>query len=77
MPHQSSVSSKKIDAKASLVPKKSPSRSFKNIGNGEERFRMISDATYYRALRRGFEGCDPVQDWLKAEADEDGTMHEW
>lgn len=33
----------------------------------EDRTRMIAEAAYYRALRRGFEGGDPVDDWLAAE----------
>jgi hypothetical protein len=33
----------------------------------EERQRMISEAAYQRAERRGFEGGDPVIDWLEAE----------
>lgn len=33
---------------------------------GEQR-RLIAEAAYYRALHRGFEGGDPVQDWIDAE----------
>ncbi len=33
----------------------------------DERRRMIAEAAYYRALRRGFHGGDPVTDWLAAE----------
>lgn len=29
---------------------------------------MIAEAAYYIAQQRGFQGGDPVQDWLKAEA---------
>lgn len=34
-----------------------------------ERNRMIAETAYYRAERRGFQGGDPVQDWLDAEAE--------
>jgi len=34
-----------------------------------DRQRMIAEAAYYRALARGFEGGDPVDDWLIAEQD--------
>jgi hypothetical protein len=34
----------------------------------EERYRMIAEAAYYRAQRRGFLG-DPLQDWLEAEVE--------
>jgi Protein of unknown function (DUF2934) len=33
----------------------------------EERARMIAEAAYFRALQRGFQGGDPVNDWLEAE----------
>jgi len=34
----------------------------------ELRHRMIAEAAYFMAERRGFSGGDPVQDWLEAEA---------
>lgn len=33
----------------------------------EERQRMIAEAAYFRAMQRGFNGGDPVDDWLIAE----------
>ncbi len=33
----------------------------------EERNRMVAEAAYYRALERGFNGGDPMDDWLQAE----------
>lgn len=33
----------------------------------EERRRRIAEAAYFRALQRGFNGGDPVDDWLAAE----------
>jgi hypothetical protein len=30
---------------------------------------MIAEAAYFRAQRRGFQGGNPVDDWLAAEAD--------
>ena len=33
----------------------------------EERWKMISDAAYYIAEKRGFVGGDPAQDWCEAE----------
>jgi hypothetical protein len=35
---------------------------------------MIAEAAYYRALERGFQGGDPVQDWLAAERDIDHEL---
>jgi len=75
MPHQSTVTSKKIDSKPHKISKKSLAQSEKSSGNREDRFLMISDAAYYRALGRGFEGGDPVEDWLMAEAEIEGLSH--
>lgn len=35
---------------------------------------MIAEAAYYRALRRGFNGGDPVDDWLDAEQEIDRAL---
>lgn len=35
--------------------------------NGEDRRRLISDAAFFKAERRGFVGGDPDQDWYEAE----------
>ncbi len=40
----------------------------------EERYRMIAEAAYFRALRRGFARGGEVQDWLEAEADVDARI---
>ena len=75
MPHQSTAASKKIDAKPHRISKKSSSQPGKNMGNEADRFSMISDAAYYRALARGFDGGDPVEDWLIAEAEIESMPH--
>jgi hypothetical protein len=33
----------------------------------EQRQSMIAEAAYYHAEKRGFQGGDPVSDWLAAE----------
>lgn len=40
----------------------------------EQRYRMICDAAYYRAERRGFIGGDPAQDWIDAELEIDQLL---
>ena len=35
----------------------------------ELRWRMVAEAAYLRAEKRGFVGGDPVEDWLQAEAE--------
>ena len=41
-----------------------------NIGE-EQRWHMIAEAAYFVAEHRGFDGGDPVQDWLVAESEID------
>jgi len=36
-----------------------------------QRQQMIAEAAYFRAERRGFNGGDPVADWIEAEAEVD------
>jgi hypothetical protein len=36
---------------------------------GEQKQRMIAEAAYFRAQKRGFANSDPLQDWLAAEAE--------
>jgi hypothetical protein len=39
----------------------------KTIVSAEQRYRMICEAAYYVAQKRGFKGGNPVEDWVKAE----------
>jgi len=46
-------------------------------GNGvapQERQRRIAEAAYLRAEQRGFQGGDPISDWLAAEAEVDAAL---
>lgn len=60
---------------ASSAPKRksAPSR---NVITSEERTRLINEAAYYIAEKRGFQGGDPQQDWLEAAAQIDATIME-
>lgn len=42
--------------------------------SSEERHRLIAEAAYERAQRRGFIGGDPVTDWLEAEQDVEARL---
>ena len=42
----------------------------------QRRQRMIEEAAYFRAQRRGFVGGDPVADWLEAEAEVDRRLEQ-
>ena len=40
----------------------------------DERMRMIAEAAYLRAERRGFNGGNELDDWLEAEAEIDARL---
>lgn len=40
----------------------------------EQRYRMICDAAYFKAERRGFVGGNPADDWVEAEAEIDRLL---
>ncbi|HVO91912.1 MAG TPA: DUF2934 domain-containing protein [Terriglobales bacterium] len=40
----------------------------------EERWRMVAEAAYLRAEKRGFIGGNPTDDWLAAEAEIDKLL---
>jgi hypothetical protein len=47
------------------------------MGSGvtaEQRQRMIAEAAYFRAQRRGFQIGNPLEDWLAAEAEIDRVL---
>jgi hypothetical protein len=39
-----------------------------------ERNRMVAEAAYYIAERRGFAECSPLEDWLAAESQIDAML---
>jgi hypothetical protein len=45
-----------------------PRKSAKKTVSGEQRYRMIAEAAYFRAESRQFKS-DPVRDWIEAERD--------
>ena len=54
------------DSKASS-PAHPDTLSSTQIPAPEDYQRRVAEAAYYRALERGFQGGDPVDDWLQAE----------
>ena len=47
----------------------------KNNSKGKDaRCKMIAEAAYYHAERRGFRNGDPMVDWLTAEAEIDDKL---
>ena len=39
-----------------------------------QRERMIAEAAYFKAEQRGFQGGDPAEDWIEAEAEIDARL---
>jgi hypothetical protein len=56
----------KPPARRQSVREAGPSRSLDVTP--DERHRLIAEAAYHRAEKRGFTGGDPLHDWLEAEA---------
>lgn len=44
--------------------------------SGEDRYRMIAEAAYFRSERRGFVCGSELQDWLDAEIEVDDLLGE-
>jgi len=40
----------------------------------DKRRRLVAEAAYLKAERRGFEGGDPIEDWLEAEQEIDRSQ---
>jgi len=57
----------KAKSPAKLSPRTAEPGGPAALVSAEERQRLIAEAAYLRAAARGFEGGDPVQDWLAAE----------
>jgi hypothetical protein len=59
----------KAPAKAAApVKAAAPAKKAKPAVSNEERHRMVAEAAYYLALKKGFGVSDPVSDWAEAEA---------
>jgi len=86
MESERKISSKKNGApRAKMAPSAAPTGSRKKtpaLKSGrprkgitpEERRRLIAESAYLRAERRGFQGGDPHEDWIAAEAEIDALL---
>ena len=54
--------------------KKTSRDASEELVSAEGRRRMIAEAAYFRAQKRGFDGGDPVDDWLAAEREIDAAL---
>ena len=59
---------RKVETQPGIRPEPGPARPVCWL---EERSRMITEAAYFRAERRGFAPGGDLEDWLRAEADID------
>ncbi|MGC2456410.1 MAG: DUF2934 domain-containing protein [Gallionellaceae bacterium] len=78
MSHASAETSKKPSSREAATHRKDSEKSAepaKRMANGMDREEMIAVAAYYLAEHRGFDGGDPLADWLAAEADIDAAFN--
>ncbi len=62
---------------ASTATAVGPSKKSTIVVSAEERHRMIAEAAYLRAERRGFANGDPKADWFAAEQEVDALIATW
>jgi len=70
------IPAKKTPVKGKTAAKKTPPVSLLLPVSHEERWRMVAEAAYYIAQRRGFAGGDTNSDWATAEAEVDAKLRQ-
>ena len=68
------TASRKVTAAKATRTSSGATKASRKTTSADLRQRMIAEAAYYLAERRGFMGGDPKQDWLDAEANIDATL---
>ena len=71
-----STSTRNTPAKRKTTAKRTPPAGILLPVSHEERWRMVAEAAYYIAQRRGFVGGDVNADWVAAEAEVDARLKE-
>lgn len=66
----------KKPARSTAPARKTLSRTRTADISPEIRYQMIAEAAYLRAEQRGFDGGDPLEDWLAAEHEVDLLLAE-
>lgn len=51
-----------------------PTRTAAPLVSADQRHAMIAECAYFRAAARGFDGGDPVADWLASETEVDALL---
>jgi Protein of unknown function (DUF2934) len=67
----------KVKSKSTAAKKvifKTPTKGKEAPVSPEQRYKMIAEAAYFRAEKRGFVGGDVAQDWLDSEAEIDRLL---
>jgi hypothetical protein len=70
------TSAKKAPARRKTTAKKTAPAGMLLPVSHEERWRMVAEAAYYIAQRRGFVGGDANADWAAAEAEVDAKLRQ-
>ena len=75
MPYHAPRAHKNINARRDKTIKNQPDQSGSSTGNIVNPHHIISDTTYCSALRHGFDGGDPVDEWLMVEEEVDHMLY--
>ena len=67
-------SKKPAKSRVSKASADTGSLSDKHAVTPEQRYRMVAEAAYHHAEKRGFVGGDPLNDWLLAEMEVDKLL---
>lgn len=70
------TSARKAPAKSKTAVRKTAPAGILLPVSHEERWRMVAEAAYYIAQRRGFVGGDANADWAAAEAEVDARLEQ-
>jgi len=62
--------------KTVAVGKPTAGKARRRVLTPEQRYRLIAEAAFLKAERRGFEGGDPLRDWLEAEKEVEISLND-
>jgi len=68
------AASKVANKNAATAKKPAARKARRKAPTPEQRYRLIAEAAFLKAERRGFEGGDTLQDWLEAEQEVESSL---
>lgn len=67
---------KRATPKKAAVTKSAKIKKRSTVTAPEGRHQLIAETAFLKAERRGFQGGDPIEDWLEAEQEIDGSQND-